>query len=369
VDFVTPASWTAAGREPRARAEPPPAGTLPPDDLATTAPPTSAAQTAPTAQTPPAAPDLWTPAGRTRPPASTTPASTTPASTTPASSTPAPVPEPPELWREHWFEHDQVLRLTAVDAHAAIYLDPDVPSGRTRWLLPFFSDLWQYAKAGYGPDFGPDPRLYYVFHQGRYGGGHPSGFTDPSHDHHNVSDVGAGPWDRTDRACSIPIHEVSHVVEGDNHGVEGSPAFPIWGDSKWAEFFEFDVWTALGSPFAHRRREEFTRQVDSFPRAGTYWFRDWFWPMWKDAEGPATMVRFFDLLARHFPRRHPLHYARSMNWGEYLHFSSAAAGGDLHRRAARAFGVPGPWSTAQVLPGEWLEQWERARQDFPMLRY
>ena len=41
-------------------------------------------------------------------------------------------------------------------------------------------------------------------------------------------------------------HEISHVVEGANNGTWGSPAFPIWGDSKWAEFFIHDVYTALG---------------------------------------------------------------------------------------------------------------------------
>ena len=41
-------------------------------------------------------------------------------------------------------------------------------------------------------------------------------------------------------------HEISHIVEGANNGAWGSPAFPIWGDSKWAEFFIYDVYTALG---------------------------------------------------------------------------------------------------------------------------
>jgi hypothetical protein len=48
-----------------------------------------------------------------------------------------------------------------------------------------------------------------------------------------------------------------------------------------------------------------------------------------------------------------------MNWGEYIHFSSGAAGGDLRGQASRAFG----W------PSEWAEQFERAREQFPGVTY
>jgi hypothetical protein len=48
-----------------------------------------------------------------------------------------------------------------------------------------------------------------------------------------------------------------------------------------------------------------------------------------------------------------------MNWGEYIHFTSGAAGADLSTQAARAFG----W------PREWNGQLERARDQFPGIRY
>jgi hypothetical protein len=48
-----------------------------------------------------------------------------------------------------------------------------------------------------------------------------------------------------------------------------------------------------------------------------------------------------------------------MNWGEYIHFTSGAAGADLSRQAARAFG----W------PRDRTDQLERARQQFPGVTY
>ena len=71
------------------------------------------------------------------------------------------------------------------------------------------------------------------------------------------------------------------------------------------------------------------------------------------------MDRFFRQLAEHFPRDADGTYTRRMNWGEYIHFTSGAAGADLSTQAARAFG----W------PREWAGQLERARDQFPGVRY
>jgi hypothetical protein len=103
----------------------------------------------------------------------------------------------------------------------------------------------------------------------------------------------------------------------------------------------------------------FTGNADNFPRRGTHWFRDWFYPLWRDCGQAAVMAGFFRQLAEHFPRDSDGTYTRRMNWGEYIHFTSGAAGGDLRDQAARAFG----W------PREWTDQLERARQHFPGIRY
>ena len=58
-------------------------------------------------------------------------------------------------------------------------------------------------------------------------------------------------------------------MESASNGVHGSPAYEIWGDSKWAEFYIYDLYTALGmdreAKGVYRR---FTGNTDDFPRRG-----------------------------------------------------------------------------------------------------
>ena len=268
---------------------------------------------------------------------------------------------PPETWQEHWFDHRQLLQLYYSDDDCAIYLDRDVRRDEARWLPGYIGAVWRYSKATYGEAFGPDPRIYAIFHAGRHGGGHAGYYVSPVHDHHNVSDCGLGGWRESDPlAPELPTHEIGHTVESANNGRHGSPAYEVWGDSKWAEFFIYDVYTALGmDDHAKRVHRQFTGNRDDFPRRGTRWFRDWFYPLWRDCGQAAVMDRFFKHLAAHFPCEQDGTYTRRMNWGEYIHFTSGAAGADLSAQAARAFG----W------PREWAGQLERARDQFPGIRY
>jgi hypothetical protein len=77
----------------------------------------------------------------------------------------------------------------------------------------------------------------------------------------------------------------------------------------------------------------------------TRWFKNWFHPLWTDVGGgPQVMVRFFQLLAEHFPHGGDNRYVRDLNWGEYLHFTSGAARSDLTELARRAFGWQSRWT-------------------------
>lgn len=268
---------------------------------------------------------------------------------------------PPARWREHWHDHDQLLTLTQHDEHAAIYLDEDVDRGATRWLLRYVSNVWRYSKTVYGDAFGADERLYSIHHGPQHAGGHPGYHSDASHDHRNVSDCGPGPWYEGEAGSyDLPSHEIAHVVESVNNGIHGSPAFNIWGDSKWAEFFQHDLYVALDMRREARRLYfKFTDGADDFPRAGTHWFRDWFYPLWSDGGHARVMAGFFRLLAMHFPTHGGVRYRRGMNWGEFIHFTSGAAGADLRSMATRAFG----W------PDEWSVQYEQAKSDFPLITY
>ncbi len=276
-----------------------------------------------------------------------------------ATAASAVLPVPPETWAEHWFEHKQTLKRLAYNDDVAVYVDDDTNRAAIEAMLPALTEMWKYTKKTYGA-FGPEGRLYYIFHQGKYSGGHPSGYLDASHDNRNVSDCGPGPWTATS-TLDLPSHEVSHVVEGANNGVQGSPAFPVWGDSKWAEFYQYDVYKALGREAdAKRVYDNFIVGSDNFPRANTHWFRDWFYPLWRDHNGAQVMARFFALTAKNFPTEPENNgknrkYSRDMNEGEYVYFMSGAAGADLRPLAQKAFGAS-PARDAQ---------WAKAKSDFP----
>ena len=266
------------------------------------------------------------------------------------------LPAPPATWKEHWLEHSQELQLIGYNDDVAIYFDADVSRTNTQWILPFMTKLWQYTRQTYG-EFGAEGRLYSIHHSGRYSGGHPSVYFDSSHDFRNVSDCGPGPW--PPGSIDLPSHEVGHVVEGASRGVKGSPAFGLWGDSKWIELYQYDAYLGMGmTAEAQRLFTRFTNGTDSYPRAGTRWFRDWFYPLWRDHGRTDLMVRYFQLLAQHFPKNGKS-YSRDMNWGEFVHFMSGAAQTNLKEMATTAFGWPASWD----------QQFNKARTDFAGISY
>jgi hypothetical protein len=262
---------------------------------------------------------------------------------------------PPATWQEHWFEHNQLLNRKFYDNDVAVYYDNDVSSSVT-WPYTYMGDVWRYVKNVYG-SFGTDPHLFAVYHTGKYSGGHPSTYFDASHDNHNVIDVGPGPWTGggTGNDLDISTHEVAHIVEGASKGIKGSPAFPLWGDSKWAEIFIYDVYQGLGKTSeATRWYNLMQTSTADLPVAGTHWFRDWFYPIYHNYGGAQALNRFFTLLAQYFPKSGST-YSRNMNWGEFIHFWSGAAGVSLKPLATAAFGWTSTFET----------QFNQARIDFP----
>ena len=280
-------------------------------------------------------------------------------------ATPAKKAVPPETWQEHWFDHEQLLHRVATKGDVALYFDKDVPMSEADWMMPFLSDLWRYTKKTYG-SFGREGRLYAVFHQGRYGGGHPSTYFEGSHDYRNVIDCGLDSWDGSKPGIlDIPSHEVGHIVEGGSRNIRESPAFTVWGDSKWIEFYQYDAYLSIGrGDDARRVYDKFVKTKDNFPRPDTYWFRDWFYPMWRDHGHAQVMVNYFKLLAKYFPTKPGeggvgKEYARRMNRGEYVHFMSGAAKTDLKPLATQAFGWTADCET----------QYRKAQKDFPAIVY
>jgi hypothetical protein len=265
----------------------------------------------------------------------------------------------PDTWQEHWFEHTQLLSLAWKTDHVAVYVDADVDRAKAEPLVPFLDELWRYTVATYG-SLGPG-RLYVVLHQGRYLGCHMDTRFSALHDDRNVMDCGSTSYDDLATETFLLGHLAANIVENASDGRSGSPAFPLWGDSKWAEFYQYDADLALGrAQTANDHYAQWTSDawVDAFPRAGTHWFRDWFFPIWRDDGGARVMARFFAQLAASFPND-GVSYTRAMNWGELVHFMSAAAGRDLRPLATTAFGWPADWDALYA----------QARVDFPQLTY
>ncbi len=266
---------------------------------------------------------------------------------------------PPSEWTEHWFEHAQVLKLVDYNDWVVLDADDDVNRAEIGWMMDYFSDVWQYTVTHYGQftDGERDGRIYMIFHQGKYSGGHPSTYFDASHDYRNVADQGPGSW--AYGSYDIPTHEISHVVEIASRGVHGSPAFGLWGDSKWAEIYLYDVYVALGlTDAAERVFDAFSAGSEDFPQAGSFWFRDWFYPLWRDHGGVKVLAGYFELLSQHF-RKNGDNYNGGLNFGEYVHFMSGAAGMNLKEVATQAFGWPASRET----------EFKQAQADFPGVTY
>jgi hypothetical protein len=265
----------------------------------------------------------------------------------------------PETWQEHWFEHNQVINLVALDDVVALYFDKDVDPAQIAPLFSYASTIWRYTQKAYGP-IGPG-RLYAIFHKDRYLGCHRATYFSASHDYRNVIDCGVTTYDDASVFDAFFPHLAALIVESASHDRNGAPADALWHQGKWAEFYRYDLYLGTGKQaladavYAQWTRDEAT---DSFPVADTHWFRDWSFPLWRDHGGAKVMNRFFELLARDFPAVGQT-YARDLNWGEFVHFVSGAAGVDLKPLATTAFG----W------PAEWQTQLDQARVDFPRITY
>ncbi len=330
--------------------------------------------------------------------ASTGPASTPP-TTSPTSTAPSPSTGPtsgspftcnseaPAVITDHISDHHEALTRATCNADVAVYFDNDLkalPAAGTAWISPFVTDVWKYMKSTYGQcaakrglaapigpncaNFGaPKPALEFL-HQGKHGGGTVANRFDSFSGFRTTIDVGDPKWEQSNGVLHDElVHEACHQVEGASQGTHESPAFQVWGDSKWAEFCVHDFYANTGRTADAARTEAlFASQRDNLPAGanGAAWFRDWFLPLWKDSGNNAkVMDRFFGLLAQNFPTRTEnddcnLVYTRRMNAGEFVLFSSAADGRDLSKRAATAFGA-----------GFSQAQFEQAKKDFPAVKF
>ncbi|GAA3593236.1 hypothetical protein GCM10022223_05140 [Kineosporia mesophila] len=345
----------------------------------TTTPPTA---TPPTATTAPP-----------KPTAAPTPTSTvTQKPTTTTTSDPKPTTadchtDAPATLTDYVAEHTDKLTRVGCNGDVAVYYNDQLkalPAAQTAWVTPFATDVWKYLKKSYGAcdaprtltakvgtaceQWGaPKPALFFL-HKDTVSGGTVSGRFDAKSSFRTTNDIGYGNWKEDDTQLhDIIVHEACHQVEGASQGTHGSPAFPIWGDSKWAEFCLYDFYASTGrTADAERVLASFSKGSDNLPAGArnAAWFKGWFLPLWQEGgKSPEVMEKFFGLTAQYFPTRmendgaDPA-YTRSMNVGEYVLFTSAAAGKDLSGRAATVFNSG--WKQAEF---------DQARKDFPALKF
>ncbi|WP_343523262.1 hypothetical protein [Pedobacter sp.] len=284
-----------------------------------------------------------------------------------------PADAPPKTWKEHWFEHVQLLNRIYYDTSVVVYYDGDVKPTVT-WPKTYMAEAWNYTKKVYGK-FGDDSRLFVIYHAGKYGGGHPGTYLDAGHDYRNVTDCGANDLNAwvtgVDNDIDLSTHEIGHIVEGASKGVKESPAFDIWHDSKWMEIYQYDVYLGLNRPAdAQRWLNKMMTTTDNYPRAGTQWFKNWFLPIYENYGKTKVLNGFFTLLSLYFPKqaitvqgKNYQQYTRKMNFGEFIHFWSGAAKADLAPLALAAFG------SKDEKGADWAPMLAKAKTDFPNINY
>lgn len=268
---------------------------------------------------------------------------------------------PTSNWTEQWLDHTKDLSLVYYNEDVVIYYDSEMPR-TTTWNYGFMTRVWQYVKTVYG-DFGKENRLYVVCHAAEDHIGRTGNIFDKATTYRSLSDVTGNADDWTEQsywALDAQVHEVGHVVEGSSHGVHESPAFDIWRDSKWAEIFQYDVYMGIGrTEDADRLYTQYMDVKESFPAPDTYWFRDWFFPIYDDHGKSEVLNKFLELLSQHFPKENDSYNGKKLNMGEFVHFWSGAAETDLTDLATDAFG----WTP------EWQAELDKAKADFPGIVY
>ena len=278
--------------------------------------------------------------------------------------------EPPTSIQDFIRPGGPEVKRVFFDNEIAVYfgegMDPNV-----NWMNGYIRDVWKYIKRTYG-SYGPDPRIYVVAHTNKaFNYATINNRFDAGFGYRNVIDLG-GVWNWQNPAqlnYEVITHELSHIVEGGSKNTQESPSFEFWGDGPWAEIFIYDVYMHLNKAWAKDWFDRMQISRNSHYGGGDryYFFRDWFYPIYSQHGGIKTFDRYFTLLSKHFPKKDVTVadgekakcYARRATYGEVLHFFSAAANSDLRGQYTKAFG----WDVKIE------EQWQKARTDFPMLKY
>jgi len=233
---------------------------------------------------------------------------------------------------ESWNDHDEALNRQFLDDFVAVYYDPEV-NRDTEWPFAYFSRAWQYINSNYGL-FGSANYLHVVGHGEDKSSFYKTYFDDDA-GNRNIIDFPVLDTVPTPTALDRSSVLMAQIVENAGNGVRLSPGAAVWQD-KFQEIFTYDLYRGLELADTTRVKSAYIERMVDFPKPGTYWFRDWFLPMYEDYNGTATISSFFTILAANYPID-GTDYARDMNLGEMVHFFSGATGTDLEPLAIEAF--------------------------------
>lgn len=277
---------------------------------------------------------------------------------------------------ETWDGHGEIMTQVAeIDDVGLYYSDPVIKGGQVLEQVSFLGQVWRYTKHRYG-DFGPEGGpLFAFFHASSI----PLGFSgrlyvDSDAKCRNTVDVFSDSpvaWSAslTEDERDVVVCSVGRIVEWSSKGVYYNPAWGknVWGENidtlPWKEIFVFDVYNGLGMvEDASRTYNKYLTTSHNDPQPNTFWFKNWFFPIYEKYGGSRVLNNYFETLSRHFPRTvYELEwsYDRQMNLGEFVHFFSGAVGVNLREQAKLAF----DWTT------EYETDFVQAQHDFPRVKY
>ena len=266
-----------------------------------------------------------------------------------------PAGSPPRGLTETWSGHNEKVTRQFFDGVSTVFYDPEVDRS-IEWPISFSSSFWGQIKKIYGT-FPGDSRLYFIGHGEESDPFISNAFNEGSDDK-SILDASVLNAELSKEKMDLLVILMSQLVETSVKSVNSSPASAVWQD-KWSEIFTYDLYTTLElEEDAARVKAAYTESSVDYPSADSYWFRDWFLPLYETYEGSAVLNNFFNVLSENY-RIDGDSYAGEMTIGEFVHFFSGASGNDLQPMFENAFG----WND------EWANQLLQAQAEFPNLDY
>lgn len=260
---------------------------------------------------------------------------------------------PPRGLDQEWNGKEQMLYREYHDNNVAVYYDENV-NREIIWTRSFTSQVWEYVKNTYSLG---DDILYAVFHSETVAPFSGNIF-DEETTYKYLFDISIQDGEASSSDMDLILEQIGKIVETSAFGINKSPASAIWMD-QWQQIFMYDIYTVLNMDSeAQRIKEVSLNSIVDYPSAGTKWFSNWFLPLYEEYDGGASINSFFRSLSLNFVIEGN-GYSRDLNFGEFVHFYSAAVGADIQPLAESVFG----WNSERNI--ELLQ----ARTDFPSVNY